>query len=437
MITKAEILDRINSGMPKKPEFVAGENYIPVSGAEITEDDILSVVGAALDGWFTEGKYANAFSQDLRRAFTPNARFAIPANSGSSANLLAISAVCQPEFGSRALKPGDEVITAAVGFPTTLSGIIQNGLIPVLCDVDFPTYNVSPDSVDAAVSDKTKAIFIPHTLGNPYDVDGMKKVADDNNLFLIGDSCDALGSLFDGSSPAFYEDMSTLSFYPAHQITMGEGGAVITDSPMIAKVVESLRGWGRACWCDTGKDNTCGRRFSQSAIAGLPAGYDHKYTYSRLGYNMKITDLQAALGISQLSRLPDFVARRKHNHARLLEGLCQFEDYFVLPLATKKSEPSWFGFALTLKKALPFDRNTLVRYLEDHKIGTRMLFGGNLLRQPAFRTTPHRKATHLYNADVVTTDTFWIGCHQNITDEMIDYTVSVFSDFIAEYKRKK
>lgn len=435
-ISKQEIIERIQHDLVPKKVFIRGETYIPVSGKTFDDDDILHLLSASLDGWVTEGHWTHEFIQDLRHAFIPNLRFAIPTNSGSSANLLAITAITQKEFGSKALQPGDEVITPAVGFPTTLSAIVQNRLVPVFVDVDFPTYVPSPDEIEMAVGEKTKAIFVPHTLGNPFDIEKYRAIADECNLFLLSDSCDALGSTFGEVSVGTIEDISTLSFYPAHHITMGEGGAVLTNSPMVAKVIESLRGWGRACWCEPGKDNTCGKRFCQAAQGKLPAGYDHKYTYSRMGYNLKITDMQAALGVSQLKKLPSFVEKRRHNHARLYSGLSRFSDYFILPEPTKGSKPSWFGFTLTLHKGLPFTRNELVQYLEAHKIGTRLLFGGNLLQQPAFQGIEHRVSNKLFNSAIITDNSFWVGVYPGINDQMIDYILEVFETFIKDHQRK-
>lgn len=438
MLNTEDIIKRIrglNSQISQ--DFIPGETYIPVSGKVTDEQDILHVVSATLDGWFTEGKWTDEFTKELRKAFEPALRFAIPVNSGSSANLAAITTITQKEFGCRALQPGDEVITPAVGFPTTLSGIVQNKLIPVFVDVDFPTYVPCPDTIDAAIGERTKAIFVPHTLGNPFDLEAYRRIADENNIFLLSDSCDSFGSVVGGMSVGTVEDISTLSFYPAHHITMGEGGAVLTNSPMMAKVIESIRSWGRSCWCDTGCDNTCGKRFSQPEIGKLPAGYDHKYTYSRMGYNLKITDMQAALGISQLKKLPSFINKRRENHAKLYAGLSKFDDFFVLPEATCNSEPSWFGFVLTLRKQLPFTRNDIVQYLEQHKVGTRLLFGGNLLWQPAFQGIEHRISGKLFNSGIITTDTFWIGCYPGIGDAQIAYMLEVISNFLGKYKRKK
>lgn len=436
--SKASIIADLMRGdsLVHKEAFVAGTSYVPVSGKVVTDDDILSIINAAMDGWFTEGSYADEFRKNLQRFI--GARSANLCNSGSSANLLAITALTQREFGSKSLKPGDEVITTAVGFPTTLSAIVQNNLVPVFVDVDLPTYNTSALAVEAAISEKTKAIFLPHTLGNPFDIDGIKEVADGNNLFLISDGCDSLGSRFGDRVVGSIEDMSTLSFYPAHQITSaGEGGAVITNSVLIAKIVESLRGWGRSCYCHTGVDNTCGKRFCQNAVAQLPAGYDHKYIYSRMGYNLKMTDLQAAMGVTQLYKLPSFIAARKHNHERLYAGLQQFCDYFILPKATKNSEPSWFGFAITLQKLVPFSRSELVQYLEEHKVGTRLLFGGNLLSQPAFQEIEHRISYDLYNSDVIRDFTLFLGVWPGLTDAHIDYILEVFSSFISKYRQEK
>jgi CDP-6-deoxy-D-xylo-4-hexulose-3-dehydrase len=431
MITKQQIIDQLENEFVFGNEFIAGQSYIPVSQMVRDEQDVLHVMQAALDGWFTEGEWTTLFMKELKRAYIPNMRYAIPTTSGSSANLLAITAITQPEFQSRSLKPGDEVITPAVGFPTTVSGIIQNNLVPVFVDVCLPTYNASADSIEAAITDKTKAIVLPHTLGNPFELERLRVLADEEGLWLIGDACDALGSEIDGVWAGSLEDISTLSFYPAHHISTGEGGAVLTNSPMIAKVIESLRSWGRQCWCEPGKDNTCGKRFSHT-YEDLPFGYDHKYVYQRLGYNLKITDMQGALGYSQLQKLPKFVEARRHNWQRLYDGMKKWEKYFILPQATKGSKPSWFGFCMTLQKGTPFTRLELVSYLEENKIGTRLLFAGNLTRHPAFKNTEYRIAETLYNADVITNHTFWIGVHPGLTDEMIDYTLERFENFMKQ-----
>ena len=434
MITRESIIEQLNMPAAEK-EFIAGVTYIPSTAKVVDEQDTLHIMQAALDGWFTEGEWTKKFTRELRYAFTPNLRFAIPTTSGSSANLLAITTIAQPEFRSKALLPGDEVITPAVGFPTTVSGIIQNKAMPVFIDVDLPTYNACADSVEAAITEKTKAIVLPHTLGNPFQLEQMRVLADTYNLWLIGDCCDALSGEIDGVSVGSLEDISTLSFYPAHHITMGEGGAVLTNSPMVNKVVESLRSWGKGCWCSPGQDNACGKRFSHT-YETLPFGSDHKYFYTRLGYNLKITDMQAALGYSQLQKLPDFVAKRRHNWQALHDGMKRWERFFILPQATKNSKPSWFGFALTLQKNLPFTRLELVSYLEENKIGTRLLFGGNLTKQPAFRNAEYRVEGTLFNADVITEHTFWIGVHPAMTDEMIAYILERFENFFIQKKLK-
>lgn len=352
-------------------------------------------------------------------------------NSGSSANLLAITAIKQPEFGNKAAKDGDEVITSAVGFPTTVSGIIQNNLKPVLVDVELPTYVPTVDMIEAAITPRTRAIMLAHPLGNPFALQRLRDLADEYNLWLIGDCCDAMGSTIDGEMVGTVEDISTLSFYPAHMMTTGEGGAVMTNSPMVKKVVDSLGSWGRDCWCDTGKDNTCGKRFDQKC-GSLPYGYDHKYIYSRLGYNLKLTDIQAALGVSQIRKLPEFNKQRKVIWNRMYEGFKQFEDFFMLPKSTKGSDPVWFGFPLTVNKRLPFNRHDLITYLERRKIGTRLFFGGNLVHQPAFKNLCQMSENRFYNADAVTTDTFWLGSWHGITEPMVDYVVEVVKDFIME-----
>lgn len=434
--TKTEIIKEIGDLSIQEKKFVPGETVVPVSGAVITEQDILTVVKAVLSGWFTEGRWTHEFSKSLRQSFAPSARFALPTTSGSSANLLAICAITQKEFGSKALRPGDEVITSAVGFPTTVSAILQAGLVPVFVDPDFPTYNPSVDTVSDAITDKTRAIFMAHTLGNPFDFEKMRQLADEEGMWLLEDNCDALGSTLGGVSTGVVGDISTLSFFPAHHITSGEGGAVVTNSPMIAKVVNSLREWGKSCDCEPGQDNKCGLRHSQPKIAGLPAGFDHKYQFGRLGYNLKWTDMQAALALSQIGRLDEFGAARKRNWKLLHDGMRSFTDCFILPEPTKNSDPSWFGFCLTLSKSAPFLRSEIVDYLEQHKIRTRMLFGGNLLRQPGFQNIPHRTIGKLYNADVVTTDTFWVGVSPNITPEMIAYELQVFEDFVKSKRMR-
>lgn len=426
-ITKEEVFAAIEDFSDDKP-FVAGETYIPATKKVLDQQDILHGAMAVADGWLTEGRWTKEFSRRLRDVYRPQVRYAIPTVSGSAANLLAITAIAQKEFGSKAIQPGDEVITTAVGFPTTVSPIIQNGAIPVFIDVEMGTYNATPDSVEEAITEKTKGVILPHTLGNPFKLEHMRALCDEENLFLLEDNCDALGSEIDGITTGSLGDLSTISFYPAHHITMGEGGAVITNSPMMAKVVESLRSWARECWCSPGKDNTCGKRFAHH-YDQLPFGYDHKYVYSRLGYNLKITDIQSAIGVSQLTKLQKFAELRRKNWQYLHENLQRWERFIVLPKATQGSNPNWFGFVITLQKKVPFTRLELTTYLEENKIGTRLLFGGNLTKQPAFRDVEYRISGSLYNSDVVMNDTFWVGVHPALTQEMLDYMIEVFDTF--------
>lgn len=414
-------------------KFVPGETYIRTSGEVFSSEEFESLVDVALGGWYTEGKFSHDFEQDLRAFLDNQIRHVILCNSGSSANLLAVSAITQPEFGEKRAKPGDEIITCAVGFPTTVSPIIQNNLVPVFVDMNFPNYAPDPVVIEHAITEKTKGIILAHTLGNPFNIEAIRDICDEYGLWMIEDSCDALGAKYDGKFVGTVGDISTVSFFPAHQITTAEGGAVFTDSPMVKKVIDSLRAWGRGCWCLPGKDNTCGKRFSHQSGA-LPYGYDHKYIFDRLGYNIQTTDLQSAIGIAQVKKLPGFVKTRSHNWQRLYDGLKKYEKYFILPEATENSEPSWFGFVLTLQKHVPFTRSEIVKYLEDHKVGTRMLFGGNLLRHPAFIKAPHRVFGRLDNANVITECSFWVGVYPGITDEMVDYILEIFEDFL-ENKR--
>lgn len=412
-----------------KPIFIAGETYISASGETMNADDYVAIVNAALDGWITGGSYNHEFSRRILDFLGHKIRFAILCNSGSSANLLALSAITAPEFKSRSAQPGDEVVTVACGFPTTVAGIVQNNLVPIFVDVQIPTYVPDPQSIEAAITSRTKAIILAHTLGNSFDVEEIRRIADEYDLFLIEDACDAYGGTHAGVPLGTVGDLSTMSFYPAHGITVGEGGAVLTNSPMIKKVVESFRDWGRSCWCDPGCDNTCGKRFGWQ-LGSLPEGYDHKYTYSRLGYNLKMTKLQAALGMSQILKLPDFIDKRKHNWQRFRDGMLDLQEYFILPESTVNSDPVWFGFVLTIQKKMPFTRSELISYLESNRIGTRLLFGGNLLRQPAFENIQHRVSGRLTNSDIITERTFWIGVYPGITDEMIDYSLEKIHNFV-------
>lgn len=413
----------------EKP-FVPGETYVNYAGRVYDENEMENLVDSSLDFWLTAGKHAETFERELSKFI--GVKYCSLVNSGSSANLIAISALTSSKLGDRRLRAGDEVITTACGFPTTLNPIIQNNLVPVLVDVDIETYNIDmKDNLKEVISPKTKAIFIPHTLGNPAYIRNIQSCAKDNNLWFIEDNCDALGSKYMGKYTGSFGDISTCSFYPAHHITMGEGGAVLTNNPQLHKIINSFRDWGRDCWCDPGKDNTCTHRFDQQ-WGNLPKGYDHKYVYSHIGYNLKATDMQAAIGVEQLKKLPDFIAARRKNFFMLLEGLYYHSKYLVMPHGTKETEPSWFGFPILVKETAPFTRNDIVEYLENHKVATRMLFGGNLTKQPAYLETTYRIAGNLNNTDNVMNNLFWIGLYPGMTEEMIKYTLKTFSNFMKE-----
>jgi CDP-6-deoxy-D-xylo-4-hexulose-3-dehydrase len=403
-----------------KTAFVPGESPVPVTGKVFGEAELSAAVNASLDFWLTSGPFTEKF--ESRFAKTVGMRHAYMVNSGSSANLLALSALTSPTLGDRALKPGDEVITVAAGFPTTVTPIIQNGLIPVYVDVDLVTYVANEEALEAAISPKTRAIMMAHTLGNPFNLDLVAKLATKHNLWVIEDSCDGLGGTYKGQNLGTFGDLSTFSFYPAHHITTGEGGAVLVKKAAHKTIVESFRDWGRDCWCPSGCDNTCLKRYEWT-LGELPEGYDHKYTYSHLGYNLKSGDIQAAIGLAQLDRLDSFIELRRRNWAHLRAGLQDLEEFLILPEPTADSDPSWFGFALTVKGGSPKTRNQVVQELNDAKIATRLLFGGNLLRQPAFMGTPRRVVGDLKNTDIVMNDTFWVGVWPGLTIPMLDYII--------------
>lgn len=403
-----------------RSKFVQGESPVPVTGKVFGEEELLAATKASLDFWLTSGPYTEEFESRFARVV--GMRHAFMVNSGSSANLLALSSLTSPAHGERTLKPGDEVITVAAGFPTTVTPILQNGLIPVYVDVDPETYVAINEQLEAAVSSKTKAIMMAHTLGNPFNLDFVQDLATKHNLWIIEDTCDGLGGTYKGQALGSFGDLSTFSFYPAHHITTGEGGAVLVKKAAHKRIVESFRDWGRDCWCAPGCDNTCLKRYEWS-LGELPYGYDHKYIYSHLGYNLKSGDIQAAIGLAQLSRLESFVELRRRNWSYLFEGLKGLEEYFILPKATEGSDPSWFGFALTVKPGVRITRNQIVQALNEKNIGTRLLFGGNLLRQPAFINTPRRIIGDLINTDRVMNCTFWIGVWPGLSIEMLDYVI--------------
>ena len=414
-----------------KQEFLPGETTVPVSGKVLDPNDFAALVDASLDGWLTAGRFHQSFERALARYV--GARSAMFVNSGSSANLVALSGLTSPKLGKRALKRGDEVLTVAAGFPTTVNPIIQNGLRPVVVDVDLQTYDAIGDRLREAVGPKTRAIMMAHTLGNPFDLDTVRELCKEHGLWLIEDSCDALGSTYDGKRTGSFGDTATLSFYPAHHITTGEGGAVFVKSPLVRKQVESFRDWGRDCYCETGHDNTCFKRFEWQ-LGNLPVGYDHKYIYSHIGYNLKATDMQAALGQSQLTKIDDFVAARKHNFAYLESRLTGVEG-LLLPKATPKSDPSWFGYPITLDPEHPVDRNALMRFLDERKIGTRLIFAGNLTKQPAYLNVDFRIVGDLTNTDIVMNRSFWVGVYPGLTEPMLDWVADSIREFVENAAR--
>lgn len=424
-------LKKERDGMVFKP----GETAVNYAGRVYDEKEMTNLVGASLDFWLTAGPYAQKFEEDLAKFLGVNSASLV--NSGSSANLLAVSALTSPKLGERRLKRSDEIITVACGFPTTVAPIIQNGLVPVFVDVELPTYNINCEMLEAARSEKTKGMMLAHTLGNPFNLDKVRSFCDKYDLWLIEDNCDALGSKYNGKLTGTFGDMATQSFYPPHHITMGEGGAVAANNPALKMIINSFRDWGRDCWCASGRDNTCGKRFNQQ-FGEMPMAYDHKYIYSHFGYNLKATDLQAAIGLAQLEKLTVFTAARRNNFSLLYEGLKDSERFFVLPRATENSEPSWFGFALTVKDDAGFSRDEIVSFLEEKKIQTRMLFAGNMLRQPCFDEMRRTRSGYrviesagggLPVSDRIMKNTFWIGVYPGLSEQKIQYMIDKIKEF--------
>ncbi len=422
-----ELTSEYSEQLLAEKKFTPGQDAVPVSGKVLTPEDFVSLVDSSLDGWLTAGKYTKLFERKL--ADFVGARSALFVNSGSSANLCALSGLTSHKLGERALKPGDEVLTVAMGFPTTVNPIIQNGLKPVVVDIELDTLDANSDRLREAVSPRTKAIMMAHTLGNPFDLDTVQELCKKNDLWLIEDSCDALGSTFRGQRTGSFGDTATLSFYPAHHITTGEGGAVFVKNPLVKKQVESFRDWGRDCYCETGCDNTCFKRFEWQ-LGDLPAGYDHKYIYSHIGYNLKATDMQAALGVTQLAKLDYFIERRQANFSYLSQALSKVEG-LTIAVATPNSEPSWFGCPITLDPAHPVNREELLRFLDSRKIGTRLLFAGNIMKQPAYKNVDFRVVGDLTNTDIVMKRSFWVGVYPGLTKPMLDYVIESITDFMS------
>jgi CDP-6-deoxy-D-xylo-4-hexulose-3-dehydrase len=410
----------------KEKEFITGVSDVPVSGKVIGASELKNMVEASLDGWLTTGRFNEQFEKKLANFL--GVKCLLTVNSGSSANLIAFSTLTSPKLKERAIQKGDEIISVAAGFPTTINPIIQFGAVPVFVDVKIPTYNIDENLVESAITNKTKAIMLAHTLGNPFNVKKIKEICDKYNLWLVEDSCDALGSKFNSQNVGTFGDLATLSFYPAHHITMGEGGAVFTNSKKLERIAESFRDWGRDCYCEPGKDNTCNKRFGWK-LGDLPFGYDHKYTYSHLGYNMKITDMQAACGLAQLDRLEGFIKKRKENFNYLYKNLKELEEFLILPEPEKNSEPSWFGFPLTLRQNKKFSRVDLISYLNANKIGTRLLFAGNLIKQPYMQNANFRVHGELKNTNLVMDNTFWLGLYPGLIFKHLEFTTNILKTF--------
>jgi CDP-4-dehydro-6-deoxyglucose reductase, E1 len=436
---RAEILQLVRAYHAEAfadPEFIPGETQVHFAGRVFDDREVVALVDSALDFWLTTGRFADEFERRLSSWW--GLRHALLVNSGSSANLIALSTLTSPTLGERRVQPGDEVITVAASFPTTVNPIYQSGLVPVFVDVEIPTYNIDTSQLEAALSDRTRAIMLAHTLGNPFDLDAVVEFASAHDLWLIEDCCDALGSTYRGQKVGTFGDLATVSFYPAHHITTGEGGCVVTNRGRLKVAAQAFRDWGRDCWCDPGKENTCGKRFDWQ-LGELPRGYDHKYIYSHVGYNLKATDMQAAIGVAQLDKLDQFIAARRRNAALLRDGLRDLEQYLVLPEATPNSDPSWFGLPLAVRPGAPFDRDHILRWLNDRKVATRLLFGGNLLRQPAYAGRSHRQVGPLERSDFVMDRVFWLGVYPGLTDVTIGYMLDVVHEAVqagvASYSR--
>lgn len=424
----AELVDQYATESLSPRLFLPGQTAVPSSGKLIGSKEVQLMVDAALDGWLTAGRFNESF--EARLAKYMGVKHVLTVNSGSSANLVAFSTLTSPRLGIRAIKPGDEVITVAAGFPTTVNPISQSGAVPVFVDIELGTYNIDASKIEAAIGAKTKAIVLAHTLGNPFNLDIVLGLCKKHDLWLVEDCCDALGSTYRGQMVGTFGDIATLSFYPAHHITMGEGGAVLTNSSELKQIAESFRDWGRDCYCPPGKDNTCGKRYCWK-LGDLPLGYDHKYTYSHMGYNLKITDMQAACGLAQLDRLEGFVEQRKANFDFLLKKFRNLEEFLILPAPTPHSEPSWFGFPVTLRSTSPVGRLELLTYLEQEKVGTRLLFAGNLVRQPYMAGKNYRVSNELTHTDRVMNDTFWIGLQPALTQDMLTYSASKIASYLG------
>ncbi len=411
--------------------FNPEKDFVRYAGRVFDESEMISLVDACLDFWLTEGRFSEEFMRKISDYL--NVDNIILTNSGSSANLLAFSALTSEKLGDKRLKPGDEVITVAAGFPATVAPIIQNNMIPVFVDIDIPTYNIKVSDLEKAITEKTKCVFIAHTLGNPFNVDEVLKLVKDHNLWLIEDNCDAFGSKYKGKYTGTFGHLATISFYPAHHITTGEGGAVVTNDDELARIVQSFRDWGRDCYCGGGENNTCGKRFSQQ-FGSLPFGYDHKYVYSELGYNLKMTDLQAAIGVAQMDKLEFFCERRKENYEMYQNIFSKYSEFFILPEATLHSDPAWFSYILTVKENIPFKRNDFIQHLNNNRIETRNMFAGNIIRQPAFINTTFRKADGLINTDCIMNNTFFLGTYPGMRPEMISYIEKITDDYIGKIK---